>query len=916
MSTISRLPESTTRLLCSPLAITTPVTLVKELIDNSIDAKATSIEVIVSADTVKKIEVRDNGTGIHPDDYDALGRRGHTSKLRTFEELETHFGKTLGFRGEALASANSLAQITVTTKFASEPVAVILHILPDTGGILNQQPASAPVGTTVSISGLFHRLPVREQVAIKDSVKAIGKIRELLYSYAMARPQLRYSLRVLQLPKQNWNYSPKLRFTVKEAAVQLFGPDIATYCFEKIFEIYDLTSSNDPSVQDQGILPDCKYVFEAFILKPDSCSPKVSKQRYFSVDSRPVTAKRGTMKKLLDIYVDHISLLPQQDTSTARPKDYFIRLNIKCPPGSYDANIEASKDDVVFSDEKLLLGGFKDLCKEVYKETPPSDLYSQEPAKRSFISSNRDDLVARKSLPMGTQVGSISNRVKYFSSSAQAPILQSQQDLIAPRSPRALLKYTGKHTHRPVSVGLVPNNTQIPPAQAGSTNTRNIQDKLSNTGFNRYRADMSIDFNEYSHDDPQNKLPHPTQALPTLQGKLDPVTSSAPQDVNPWVIAKMNEPIPSRIRNEPAEKNSLQLLAFEPPMTPDPPILRHIGAAPRDLDVPPSQQHLKSQGPLRQLRSRVPGGPYRSPISSPSGIPLQDAMDGITIPTALKPRRHRNPLPWSPPSSTEESIIRKDRLTKLRDEFIADGMKQTTISFQGARGSRKRRLQEENSAINDQGSQGQEHQGEDWFQYVPIQANDDFGHELSLQKAPGVSEKKQRQTHVNPEVAQSRPCVQSRKHRAQDEVNSSKVNEPISTTLASGDPRAYLLRRQKSMAAEERGIKPKKIRRLKSSLLPLENVPSYDQTHPLAIIEVLNPETLRISIKKYAMYDSYVMEGVVENGLEMSLEEGRNVEKRLKSAFLKQMGAANGEDPVLEINICSFLKGKGAVASS
>ncbi|KAI2781725.1 hypothetical protein F4815DRAFT_465470 [Daldinia loculata] len=923
MSTISRLPESTTRLICSPLAITTPVTLVKELLDNSIDAKATSIEVIISADTVKKIEVRDNGIGIHPDDYDALGRRGHTSKLRSFEELRTHFGKTLGFRGEALASANSLAQVTVTTKIASEPVAAILHIRSDTGGILKQHPTSAPVGTTVSISGLFHQLPVRKQVAIKDSAKAIGKIRELLCSYAMARPQLRYSLRVLQLPKQNWNYSPKLRCSVKEAAVQLFGPDITTYCFEKIFEISDLTSSNDPSVKHQEPLLNCKYVFEAFILKPDSGPPKISKQRYFSVDSRPVTAKGATMKKLLDIYVEHISVLSQQDTSTAKLKNYFIRLNIKCPPGSYDANIEASKDDVVFSDEKIVLGGFRDLCKEVYKKYLPSDLHSQLSAKRSSISNNGDDLGARKPLPTGTKVKSISNGVECLSPSVQTPsqtilqpILQCQQALIVSQSPPALLKDTGEHTHSPVSVGLAPNNTQISPAQAGSADTQSLQDKLSNTGFSRCRVDMSTDFNEYSHNDLRNKLPLATQALPTLQEKLDAVKNSAPQDVNPWIIAKMNAPIPSRISNEPTEQSSSPLPAFEPPMTPDPPILRHVGAAPRDLDVPPSQQHLESQGPLRQLRSRVPGGPYRSPISSPSGMPSQDAMGGITMPTALKPRRHRNTLPWSPPSSIEASVTRKDRLTNTRDEFIADGMKQTTISFQGAGGNRKRQLQEDSNAINHQGSQGQEHQGENWFQYVPIPTNDDFGHKLSLQKAPYVSEKKQNQVHANPEVAQDRPCVQLRKHHPQDEVNSSKVNEPINTTLASGDPRAYLLRRQKSMAAEEMGIKPKKIRRLKSSLLPLENIPSYDQTHSLAIIEVWDAETLRVFVKKYAAYDRYVTMGVVENGLEMSLEEGRNVEKRLKSVFLKQMGAVNGEESVPEINICSFLKGKGATASS
>ncbi|KAI1659882.1 hypothetical protein F4813DRAFT_401435 [Daldinia decipiens] len=927
MSTISRLPESTTRLLCSPLAITTPVSLVKELLDNSIDAKATSIEVIISADTVKKIEVRDNGIGIHPDDYDALGRRGHTSKLRSFEELRTQFGKTLGFRGEALASANSLAQVTVTTKIASEPVAAILHIQPDKGGILKQQPTSAPVGTTVSITGLFHKLPVREQMAIKDSVKAIAKIRELLCSYTMARPQLKYSLRVLQLPKQNWNYSPNLRCSVKEAAVQLFGPDITTYCFEKISEISDLTSSNDSSVKHQELPLNCKYVFEAFILKPDLDHPKFSKQRYFSVDSRPVIAKRGTMKKLLDIYVEHISV-SRQDTPTTKSKNYFIRLNIKCPPGSYDANIEASKDDVVFSDEKIVLGGFKDLCKEVYNSSPSSNPHSQLPAKRCSISNKRDDLGAQKPPSTGTQVKSITNRVEPLSSSVQIsnqtivqPALQGQQALVTSQSLPALLEATGEHTHSPVSFETEPNSTQISSAQAGSKEIQSLQDNLSNTGFTQYRVDMSTDFNEYGYNDLRSKYPGPAQALPTFQEKLDAVKNSAPEDVNPWIIAKMNAPIPGRIveeriRNEPVQKSNSPLSVFESPMTPDPPILRHIGAAPRDLDVPPSQQHLESQAPLRQLRPRVPGGPYRSPISRPSGMPSQNAMSGITVPTTLKPRRHRNSLPWSPPSSTEAAVISKDRLTNPRDDSMADGMKQTTISFRGARGNRKRQLQEDSSGINHQDSQGQEYQENNWFQYVPIPAKNDFGHKLSLQKAPYVSEKKQHQIHVNPKVAQDRPCVQSRKHHPEDEFNSSKINEPINTTLASGDPRAYLLRRQKSIAAEESGMKPKKIRRLKSSLLPLENVPSYDQTHSLTIIEVWNTETLRISVKKYATYDRYVTKGVVENGLEMSLDEGRNVEERLKLAFLKQMGADDGEEFAPEVNICSFLKGKGAVASS
>ncbi|OTA95849.1 hypothetical protein M434DRAFT_68525, partial [Hypoxylon sp. CO27-5] len=366
MSSISRLPESTTRLLGSPIVVTTPVTLVKELLDNSIDAKATSIEVIISADTVKKIEVRDNGNGIHPDDYDALGRRGHTSKLRNFDELRNYSIKTLGFRGEALASANSLARITITTKISSEPVAAVLHIQPDTGGVLKQQPTSAPVGTTVSVTDLFGRLPVREQVTIKESSRTLEKILELLRSYAMARPRLRLSFKVLHSPKHNWFYSPKPDATVREAAIQLFGAELAAHCFEKTFEIGGISNENSSCTEHHNSSPNSQYLFEAFMLKPGSDPFKAPKQRYFSVDGRALTFKRGTMKKLLSIYVEHIAVALRQDSSTIPPKDCFIQLNIKCPSGSYDANIEPSKEEVLFSDEETVLDGFKSFCRETY----------------------------------------------------------------------------------------------------------------------------------------------------------------------------------------------------------------------------------------------------------------------------------------------------------------------------------------------------------------------------------------------------------------------------------------------------------------------------------------------------------------------------------------------------------------------
>src|SRR5690348_6177351 len=106
---ISALSEGTVRTLGSALVITSPLLLLKELLDNAIDSGATSVDVIVSPNTVDKIEVRDNGHGIDPGNFESLGRPGHTSKLRSFDELSKVGATTLGFRGAALASANTLA---------------------------------------------------------------------------------------------------------------------------------------------------------------------------------------------------------------------------------------------------------------------------------------------------------------------------------------------------------------------------------------------------------------------------------------------------------------------------------------------------------------------------------------------------------------------------------------------------------------------------------------------------------------------------------------------------------------------------------------------------------------------------------------------------------------------------------------
>ncbi|KAI1780132.1 hypothetical protein F4818DRAFT_167015 [Hypoxylon cercidicola] len=895
MSAISRLSQTTTQLLGSSLVIITPVTLVKELVDNSIDAKATSIEILISADTVKKIAVRDNGVGIHPDDYDALGRRSHTSKLRSYDDLKIQSGKTLGFRGEALASVNSFAKVTITTKITSEPVAAILHILPDTGGVSKQQRTSAPVGTTVSVTDLLGRLPVREQMAIKNSAKTIDMIRELLRSYAMARPQVRLSFKVLQSPKQGWSYSPKPSAGVREAAIQLFGTEFASQCVEKTFETGGPVSEDISSKKHQDLLLDEGYAFEAFIPKPGSDPSKIPKHRYFSVDGRPITARRGTMKKLFSIYSEHLGIAFRPSSSTATLRDSFIRLNIKCPPGSYDVNIEPSKDEILFSDEQAILDGFKELCEETYGAPVKSPGFQLEPEANSPIE-NEDDRGAQdprspelQAEPGTIGVGSNSPSRQIQSQVIAEPELPSQsQDQRAPAVHHAQpgrLQEISRDTSNPSSTAFVPINAPVlsPRDNQVSAGSTDPEDGSSNIRRSQWNVDMSTDYNERCYDNRMKRRP-PIPVPLGHQEELGVVEFSIPQDANPWIIAKMNAPKGRRVARE--SEGSDRLALEPPPMSPDPPILRHTGAAPRDLDVPASQRHLESQGNSHQLRPRLPGGPYRSPMSSP-----QETMISSPMPSTLKPRARRQYPPWSPPSSAPRTAIYNEHLGDS-NQPASDSMKQTTISFGGtAGGHRKRRI--ENDGENSQHEYPGKEQENDPRQ-VPARRN--LRRRLSQQKGP-CQQQSPNHSHVPPEIPRGQ--LNTHPRAAQDQIegcSTSKIKEPIQTSLPTDDPRAYLLRRQKSMATEEKGAGPRKIRRLKSCLLPLEKIPNGDEIHSLAMVEIVNTEALRIYVKHGAFYDKYIGEGVDYNGLEMTAPEGREIEARLKAILRTQKReASNGE---------------------
>ena len=122
---ISALPENTVRAIGSISVLKDPASVVKELLDNALDAHATSIAVEVSQNTVDAILVKDNGHGIAPEDREAVCRPSFTSKIRTIDDLCNVGGQTLGFRGIALASAaEACGSLTVTSRTEGEIVAV------------------------------------------------------------------------------------------------------------------------------------------------------------------------------------------------------------------------------------------------------------------------------------------------------------------------------------------------------------------------------------------------------------------------------------------------------------------------------------------------------------------------------------------------------------------------------------------------------------------------------------------------------------------------------------------------------------------------------------------------------------------------------------------------------------------------
>ncbi|XP_058298786.1 mismatch repair endonuclease PMS2 [Hylobates moloch] len=176
--------------ICSGQVVLSLSTAVKELVENSLDAGATNIDLMLKDYGVDLIEVSDNGCGVEEENFEGLTLKHHTSKIQEFADLTQV--ETFGFRGEALSSLCALSDVTISTCHASAKVGTRL-VFDHNGKIIQKTPYPRPRGTTVSVQQLFSTLPVRHKEFQRNIKKEYAKMVQVLNAYCIISAGIRVS---------------------------------------------------------------------------------------------------------------------------------------------------------------------------------------------------------------------------------------------------------------------------------------------------------------------------------------------------------------------------------------------------------------------------------------------------------------------------------------------------------------------------------------------------------------------------------------------------------------------------------------------------------------------------------------------------------------------------------------------------
>ncbi len=311
MGNIVLLDELTINQIAAGEVIERPASVVKELVENSIDAGATSISVEIKNGGISYIRITDNGKGIMPDDMDMAFERHATSKIRKAEDLETV--TSMGFRGEALASIASISSVEVVSKAIGNDIGCRVEI--KGGNMLNKEDAGCPQGTTITVTDLFYNTPVRYKFLKKDFTEA-GYIEDVITRIALVHPEIALKLissgkTIIQTPGNG---------DLKTVIYNIYGKDIAENVINVDY-VYD-------DIRVTGVIG-----------KPVISRSNRSNQLFF-VNKRFIKDKALT-SAAEQAYKGMITI----------GKYAFLVLNIEMNPKQVDVNVHPAKLEVRFDDE-------------------------------------------------------------------------------------------------------------------------------------------------------------------------------------------------------------------------------------------------------------------------------------------------------------------------------------------------------------------------------------------------------------------------------------------------------------------------------------------------------------------------------------------------------------------------------------
>ena len=347
MGKIVLLDELTINQIAAGEVIERPASVVKEMVENSIDAGATNIIVEIKNGGISYIRVADNGKGIARDDVEIAFERHATSKIRSAEDLQEV--KSMGFRGEALASIAAIANVELVSRTEDQPTGE--RVIAEGGEILSVEEVACSVGTVITVRNLFFNTPVRYKFLKKDFTET-GYIEDVISRIALVHPEI--SIKLINTGKTT--ISTNGNGDIKSVVYSIYGKDIAEEIIPVEYE-YE-------NIKVKGVIG-----------KPAIARSNRSNQIFF-VNDRYIKDKT-------------LTAAAEQAYKGMIPigKFAFLILNLEMDPSKVDVNVHPAKLEVRFSEESTV---FQAVFHTIKNTLLSADLISDRDKNKEIKEASKD----------------------------------------------------------------------------------------------------------------------------------------------------------------------------------------------------------------------------------------------------------------------------------------------------------------------------------------------------------------------------------------------------------------------------------------------------------------------------------------------------------------------------------------------